>query len=96
MATYIVLANFTQQGLQAAKEMTTRRAAVKELAESLGGDFKHVYLTIGRYDVAVIVEMPNEETLAQLILGIGMQGNVRTETMMAFDESAVDRIMVTL
>lgn len=96
MATYIVLAKFTEQGLKAIKESQARRSAARELAKSLGGEIKQTYLTTGRYDLVVVGEFPDEEAVAQMALRIGMQGNLRTETMLAFDESAVDRIVGAL
>jgi uncharacterized protein with GYD domain len=96
MATYIVFAKFTEQGIQGMKDAPNRRAAAKELAKSLGGEIKHSYLTTGRYDLVFIAEFPNEDAVAQMALRLGMRGNLRTETMLAFDESAVDRIVGAL
>jgi uncharacterized protein with GYD domain len=47
MATYIVLANFTDQGIRNIKDTTKRADAFKELAKSLGATVKDVYWTLG-------------------------------------------------
>ena len=43
-------------------------------------------------DLVAIAEMPNDEAVARLALGMGMQGNIRTETMRAFTESEFKKI----
>jgi uncharacterized protein with GYD domain len=96
MTTYIVLAKFTQQGIENMKDAPVRRAAAKELARSLGGEILQSFLTIGQYDLVFVTEFPNEEAVAKMALRIGMQGNLRTETMLAFDGEAVDRLVEAL
>ena len=42
------------------------------------------YYTFGEYDVVIIVEAPNDETVMSLMLKVGSAGNVRTKTLKAF------------
>jgi uncharacterized protein with GYD domain len=44
------------------------------------------YLTLGRYDVVYVFDAPDDLTAAKGLLALGMQGNVRTETLRAFAE----------
>ena len=39
---------------------------------------------MGEYDVVIIIEAPNDETLMSLMLKVGSAGNVRTKTLKAF------------
>src|SRR5262249_24016574 len=55
MPTYIVLAHMTQQGVQHAKEIPQRRAAAEETAKELGMTVRDAYLTMGAYDVVLVV-----------------------------------------
>ena len=96
MPTYIVLTNFTQKGIENIKESPTRLAAVKEAAQRMGGEVKAFYLTMGRHDIVLVAEAPNEEALAKLLLSIGAQGNVRTETLRAFTEDEYRKIIAEL
>ena len=48
MATYVVLGNFTDQGIRSVKDTTKRADALKERAKSLGITMKEVYWTLGR------------------------------------------------
>ena len=62
MSTYVVLANFTQQGAQTIKEGPARLDAAKQALQALGGELKGWYLTLGRYDVVYIFEAPDDAT----------------------------------
>ena len=52
MATYIMLGQFTDQGIRNVKETTRRADAVKEMAKKVGATVRDVYWTMGRYDIA--------------------------------------------
>jgi uncharacterized protein with GYD domain len=54
--------------------------------EAAGGKMVNFYLTMGRYDAVVICQLPDDERAMKLLLDIGAQGNVRSETMRAFTE----------
>ncbi len=62
----------------------------------MGAELKAFYLTMGRYDIILVAEAPNEETIAKLALKIGSNGNVRTETLFAFPESQYREIIAAL
>jgi uncharacterized protein with GYD domain len=93
MATYIVLANFTDQGIRNIKDTTKRADAFKELAKSLGATVKDVYWTLGQYDVAAVVEAPDDAIVTALGLTLGKSGNVRTQTLRAFSRADMDAVL---
>ena len=93
MATYIVLSQFTDQGIRNVKETTKRSDAVRELARKMGIETKSIYWTIGQYDVVVTFEAPNDEAMTALSVAIGSQGNVRTQTLRAFSKDEVTGIL---
>jgi uncharacterized protein with GYD domain len=93
MPTYITFLNYTQQGMEKIKESPNRLDAAKQAAKSLGGEIKAFYLTMGRFDAVLIEEAPNEEAVARLLLAIGAQGNVRTETLRAFTEEEYRKLV---
>ena len=96
MATYITLANYTQQGLQNIKDAPSRLEAGKALAKELGAELKATYLTMGLYDLVSIVEAPNDEVVCKLILTIAGAGNISTCTLRAFDEAEFRDIVASL
>ena len=62
----------------------------------MGGDFRQFFLTMGEYDMIAIYEAPDDAVAARFNLELGMLGNIRTETLKAFPESAYREIMRTL
>jgi uncharacterized protein with GYD domain len=90
MPHYVILFNFTEQGIRNVKDTINRAEAFKSAIEKAGGKFISEYYTFGKYDIVTIVEAPNDETILPVILATGSLGNVRSETLKAFsmDEAA--------
>jgi uncharacterized protein with GYD domain len=93
MPTYIVLGQFTEQGIRNVKDTSKRADAAKELAKKLGAKVLDLYWTIGRYDCVFIVEAPDDETITTFALSSSKLGNVRTETLRAFAQSEINQIL---
>jgi uncharacterized protein with GYD domain len=96
MPTYISMLRYTQQGISTVKNAPARIDAAKEAYRKAGGELKSIYLTLGQYDLVAIVEMPNDEAVARMALALGVQGNIRSETMRAFTEAEFRKIAGTL
>ncbi len=93
MPTYIVLGNFTDQGIRNVKDTPKRASAVREAAKKFGASVKSLYWTIGAYDVVTLIDAPDDESVAALLFSIGSQGNVRTQSLKAFEADEVERIL---
>ena len=96
MATYITLVNYTDQGIQNIKDAPKRIRDFRKLIASMGGKLKSVHLTLGGYDLVVVGEAPDDETMAKAILMVAGQGNIRTTTMRAFNEAEIKDIVSSL
>ena len=48
-----------------------------------GAKVEGFYLTIGRYDLVVIVDAPDHETISKIILATSSKGAVSTKTLPA-------------
>lgn len=96
MPTYISLLRFTQQGIEKIKESPARLDRARQAFQAMGAELKAFYLVMGRYDAVVISEAPNDETVGKLVLMIGAQGNVRTETLRAFTEDEYRKMIAAL
>lgn len=68
-------------------------APPKKPLQDLGGAPKGFYLTLGQYDIVIIAEAPNDETIAKFVLAVGSAGNVRTTTLKAFPEADYRKIV---
>jgi uncharacterized protein with GYD domain len=96
MNTYIVLLNYTQQGMQKIKESPARLDAAKKAFKAMGAELKQWYLVMGQYDAVVIAEAPDDETVAKLALTVGSLGAIHTETLRAFPEVEYRKIIADL
>jgi uncharacterized protein with GYD domain len=92
MATFITLANFTDQGIKGVKDSPKRAEAFKAMAAKAGVSV-NVYWTLGHYDLVVVVEAPDAATATSLNLAVASLGNVRTETLTAFSAEEFGRIL---
>jgi uncharacterized protein with GYD domain len=96
MAKYIILVNYTQKGVENIKESYNRFNAFKQLCQSMGAKVEANYLTMGRYDLVVIVDAPDSETIAKIVLTTASKGAISTETLQAFPEEEYRRIISEL
>ncbi len=96
MPTYISLMKLTSQGAANIKDSPDRIKAAHAAIEALGGKMLSYHVTMGQYDGVAIAEFPNDEAAATMLLAIGVQGNVSTETMRAFTEEEVAGIVGNL
>jgi uncharacterized protein with GYD domain len=96
MASYVILGNFTDQGIRNVKDTTRRAAAFVEMAKALGVSVKSIYWTLGAYDVVITAEAPDDATATALGLGLGSRGNVRTQTLPAFSAEEMNRVLAKM
>ena len=96
MPTYISLGNWTDQGVRNVKDAGKRIDAAKQMMKDHGAELKGFYMTMGAHDFVTVVEAPNDDAVAKILLTIGGLGNVRTTTLRAFTESETKKIMAAL
>lgn len=84
MPTFMCFLRWTDQGARTVKDLPKRAEATKGLIERLGGRMISGYVTTGRYDAVLTVEMPTGDAMTQLAVALTAQGNVRTTTSRAF------------
>ena len=92
MATYVVLGNFTDQGIRAAKDSPKRAEAFKKMAETFGITVKELFWTQGPY-VVTVLDAPDEFSTMTLSLSLGALGNVRTESLRAFSAADMTKVV---
>ena len=93
MASYVILANWTEQGIKNVKDTIDRAQHFRAICEQHGVKVISFYWTQGRYDNIVVVEAPDEQTLVASLLASSRMGNVRTETLRAFNEGEMFAIL---
>jgi len=93
MPTYIALLKYTSQGIASIKESPARLDAGRKGFKKLGVKIKDTYLTMGSYDLVCVIDAPDDETYAKVILTLGSQGNIQSETLKAFNEADFRKIV---
>ncbi len=96
MPTYVMLANWTDQGMQSINDSPKRIDAAKKSLEEMGGQFRSVYMTMGAYDLIMVYDAPDDAVAARFTLMLGKLGNVRTTSLKAFPEEAYRQIVNSL
>jgi uncharacterized protein with GYD domain len=87
MSKYILLLNWTEQGIRNVKDSAKRYDAAKEAARSVGATLETIYMTFGTYDLVGILDAPSDEAAARFVLKTTQAGNVKATTLKAFAEA---------
>ena len=93
MPTYLVLGNFTEQGIHNVKDTAKRAEKLRAMAKKAGVTVREVYWTLGQYDIATIWEAPDESAATALALSVGALGNVRTTMLRAFTADEIPGVL---
>lgn len=96
MPTYLSLMHWTKEGLEKVKDSPARLDAARKAIEPLGAKIKSIYLLMGEYDLAALIEAPDDATLARISLSLASQGNLRTVTHRAFEEAEYRKIIASI
>ena len=96
MAKYVVLASFTEPGVRTVKETVKRADMVREAARKAGLTMKEILWTLGSHDMVVTFEAPDDAAMTAFALAVGSAGNVRTQTMRAYDRDEMTAIIARM
>ena len=93
MAAYITLLQFTDQGIRNVKDTTQRAAAATDAAAKMGVKFTELFWTLGHYDLVIVAEAPDDETMTAVMLKLASLGNVKSQTLRAFRAKEMEAIL---
>ena len=93
MITLIALLKETQHGEENIYDTVVRAERFRELAKSFNVEIKGLYWTMGGYDGVLILECPDAKTGSALLCRLGKYGEVRTETMQAYEAKDMQWIL---
>ncbi len=85
MAKYVSLLTFTDTGIKNLRKTTARAEAFAERIKAKGVDIQHTLWTVGSYDLVHFFEAEDDKAAAAFAYSLSSLGNVRTNTMRAFD-----------
>lgn len=92
MAKYIVLTNFTDQGIRTVTESVKRARMSQSTFEKFGCKKTAQYWTLGQHDIVTLLDAPDDETAMKAVLAVCKLGNVRTTTMRAFTADEMEAV----
>ncbi len=92
MGKYLIAANYTQSGLVGLLKEggTSRRAALTQTVEGVGGSLESLYYAFGARDVYIIADLPDDATATALSLAIGAAGALDVEITVLLAPEIVD------
>ena len=93
MPSYILLLNYTDEGMQNVRYLPQHVSAFRQAAEAAGGRLPHMYLTMGQYDLVAIIEAPSDQVCVSIALGLCSLGNMRSTTLKAFGEDELTEVV---
>jgi uncharacterized protein with GYD domain len=96
MPYYVVLANWTEQGVRTVKDSPARGEAFRKAVTAEGGKVLSFLFTMGPYDIVAALELPSDEAANRLALQTARLGNVRTTTLKGWDATEFARLATTV
>jgi uncharacterized protein with GYD domain len=92
MPKFLITATYTQQGLEGVRSKggVSRRDAIGQAAESVGGTLETLYFAFGEHDVYALLDLPDNEAATALILAVNGTGAVKANTVVLLTPEEVD------
>jgi uncharacterized protein with GYD domain len=84
MPHYIALVSFTDQGIRDVKNSVQREGMVEKIAAKHKVKVLDIHWTMGKYDIIVTFDAPDDSAMSAFTLENAHLGNVRTETIRAY------------
>ena len=93
MPRYLTLINFTDRGVREVKDSVHRSEGFRSAVQEAGGKVSDLYWALGEFDGAAILEAPDDQTAASLLLSLGQQGFVRTRTLRIYNADEFKQLL---
>ena len=92
MSKYMVRANYTQSGLAGLIQEggSSRRRALTQTVESLGGSLEAMYYAFGECDAYLIVDFTDDATASAFSLAVGAAGALDVTITVLISPETVD------
>ena len=92
MPKYLIAANYVGEGIKGLLKEggSGRREAIEKLVKSVGGTVEGIYYAFGETDVYVIVDMPDNVSVAGLSLVVNASGAANAKTVVLMTPEEMD------
>ncbi|MDX6380044.1 MAG: hypothetical protein QOI57_1068 [Rubrobacteraceae bacterium] len=96
MPTYVLLINWTDQGVRNVRDTVDRYDRSTELANKHGVSLEQIYWTVGPHDIVGLAEAPDDESISAFCLELSSAGNLRTTTLRAYNREEMRGVLERL
>ncbi len=92
MAKYLIRASYTPEGAKGVLKGggSARRKAVEDLLAQVNGKLEAFYFAFGEDDAVIILDLPDEASVAAISLTVTASGGVRTKTTVLMTPEQID------
>ena len=92
MARFLVKASYTKDGAKGVQSAggTSRRDAVANMAEGLGGKLESFYFAFGETDAYVVLDLPDNRTAAAASIAVNTSGGAASEVVVLLTPEDID------
>lgn len=93
MAKYLLTASYTADGVKGLMKDggSKRRQAAEAAVKSVGGRMEAFYFAFGEHDAIVLVDAPDNASVAAASMAINASGAVQTKTVVLLTPEEVDQ-----
>lgn len=85
MPMYVLMSRLTAEGRKTLKARPERISQVNDEVEKLGAQVKAQYALLGEYDFMTLLEAPNAQTMAKIVIELGSRGTLTMTTWPAVE-----------
>jgi uncharacterized protein with GYD domain len=93
MPRYVLLVDWTEQGVHAVDHTVDRLEDGRKIGETFGCEIEHVWWTQGSHDMVSVVHAPDEQAMVAYTLAVARLGNFRTTTLRAWSADEMREIV---
>ena len=92
MPKFLFEVSYTTDGVKGVQSAggTSRRDAVTQVAESVGGTLESFYFAFGDRDAYVVCDMPDNESVTAVALTVNAAGGAKVKTVVLLTPEDVD------
>jgi uncharacterized protein with GYD domain len=92
MSRFLVKASYSTEGAKGVQRAggTSRRDAVAEMAEGLGGKLESFYFAFGETDAYVVLDLPDNTSAAAASIAVNTSGGATSEVVVLLTPEDID------
>ncbi len=93
MPKYLIVASYTAEGVKGLIKDggSKRRQAAENALKSVGGKLESFYFAFGEHDAYVVIDAPDNASVAAASLAIAATGSVQTKTVVLLTPEEIDQ-----